>query len=220
MYYVDNEGNLKQNDFDGNWDLGMSDEDIVGLNSEDSQYVDINNQESESDLYENSDLIPITLYSIPEEVYTDIIDTLALVSSPAIYPSTSSLDVFNYVLNSLDYNTYYFIVAGSSSSDVYMYTGDKYDFTNNTVTLSGNTKQYHYYTYRPTSSSTTQYLYDVSDFSSPQVTLSGTLVYTNCVKGYPDIAPKSDHRSYLYTALIAFTLLFLVPKIIKRKVSR
>lgn len=220
MYYVDDEGNLQQNEFDGNWDLGMSDEDIVGIDSDNYQNDDINIKDSESVLDDQSDIIPITLYSIPEEVYTDIIDTLALVSSPAIYPSTSSLDVFNYVLNSLDYNTYYFIVAGSSSSDVYMYTGDRYDFTNNIVTLSGNTKQYHYYTYRPTSSSTTHYLYDVSDFTSPQVTLSGTLVYTNCVKGYPDIAPKSDHRNYIYTALIAFTLLFLVPKIVKRKVSR
>lgn len=227
MYYVE-DGELKQKDNNGQWDLGMEDKDMVGygyesqiddeLSLEDEIIIDDLNEDS--DIPVKDDAPQIIMYSIPEESYNDLIDTLVLVSNPAIYPNASALDLFLSVLNSYDYNGYYFIVAGSSASDVYMYTGDTYTYSGNVLSLSGNSKQHHYYTYRPTSSSVTQYLYTVNDFIDPQVTLSNTLVYTNAVKGYPDIIPHDQHRSYIYTALIAFVFIFLVPKIMKRKVAK
>lgn len=223
MYYVE-DGQIKSDDFDGNWDLGMSNSDILGF--DDYVGLSADNYDNLSDISSVSSGDASGIYSydnaviLSTDAYNDLIDTLSLISNPSIYPNSNSLSVFLDVLNSYDYNTYYFIVAGSSSSDVYMYTGDSYDFNGNTLYLSGNTKVHYYYTYRPTSSSSTQYLYTVSNTNNPSINFNNTLIYTNCVPGYPDIIPHTDQKLNLSVICIVVLFFAIVPKIIKRRVSK
>lgn len=145
--------------------------------------------------------------------YDDLVEALASVSTPAIYPSSTAVQVFGYALDSYKDYRYYAIVPGSSASDVYMYTADDYTLSGSTVTLTGDVTAHRYYTYRPSTSSTTQYLYTVT--SSPEVSFSlgSTLVYTNTVEGYPDIYTQEQHNQPTYVKwflILGFVIFILM----------
>lgn len=139
--------------------------------------------------------------------YDELIEALASVPSYTIYPSTSAVTVFTDVLNGLDSNVGYFLFAGQSSSDVYLYYSNDYSVSGKTINLYGDVVACHYSTYRPSTSSSIQYLYQVSNPGDTTVTVTNQLVYTNLLEGYPDIIPFKQKQSYSLTFAIALSLI-------------
>lgn len=152
---------------------------------------------------------PIVVYEIPD----DMIDALVSISTPSIYPSTSAVQIFQYVLQSYKDYKYYVIVPGSSSSDVYMYVADDATVSGSTISLSGDVWQCRYYTYRPSTSSSTQYLYSLTSYGDVSFTPSGSLIYTNALEGYPDIYPElqySNQQYPLFFLVIGIIIMFII----------
>lgn len=211
MYVLDENGNVIYVDEDGS----VLDDGIYDSEYELSAPIAIDESGDVLDGGLDSELgdDPVVVYSMPAEMYDGLIDALASVSTPSIYPSTAAVTVFQYALQSYENYRYYAIIPGTSTSDVYLYTADDFSVSGSTVTLTGDVKVHRYYTYRPGSSSSTQYLYQVSSSGDVSFSLGSTLIYTNTMEGYPDIYPESEFKQPVYSRwlLIAvFVILVLV----------
>lgn len=204
MYILDDDGNVMYVSEDGDvLDDGSYEGELAPPVMEEDG-IEVMPEESPSP---SPSAEPVVVYSMPEEMYEGLVDALASVSTPSIYPSTAAVNVFQYALKSYKDYKYYAVIPGSSTSDVYLYTADKFSVSGSTVTLSGNVQSHRYYTYRPSSISSTEYLYSVTNVGDISFTLGSTLVYTNTYEGYPDIYPESEYRSPVYSR---WTLVVLV----------
>lgn len=134
--------------------------------------------------------------------YDDLVDVLANVPSYSVYPNTSAVSVMQEVLNGVNGRVGYFVVAGSTNTEVDMYYSKRYDVSGRTITLFSPVTHCKYYQYRPTTSSNYLYTYSVSDIGDTSVTLMEQLAYTNLVNGYPDLIPYKQRNMYDYDFIV------------------
>lgn len=143
------------------------------------------------------------------------IDLLANIPSYNVYPNTNAVNVFSYVLNSVDGNIGYVLLSGSDTNSTYLYYSNDFIIDGNNITLLSPVTFCNYYSYRPTSSSNYIYTYNVSVIGDTSFNITNQLVYTNLLDGYPDLIPYKSRDSYSLIFIIALFLALLFFAIIK-----
>lgn len=142
--------------------------------------------------------------------FDSLAETLALVPEYTIYPSTEAVNVFSGVLNGLDYNFGYVILAGSDTNDMYLYYSKDFSVSGQIINLFSPVTRCRYYRYRPTSSSNYVYTYSVQEVDTSTFNLSNQLIYTNIIDGYPDLLPYKRNENFSLLFIMALSLLVLV----------
>lgn len=148
--------------------------------------------------------------ALSESAFFDsLVDTFANVPSYTVFPNTSAVAVMQDVLNGVNGQVGYFVVAGSTSSEVDMYYSKDYDVSGSVITLYSPVTHCKYYSYRPSGSTSTIYTYTVSDLGDTSVNLTNQLVYTNLVSGYPDLIPYKQRNLYDFNFLATAGIVLL-----------
>lgn len=142
--------------------------------------------------------------------YDDLVDVLANVPSYSVFPNTSAVSVMQDVLNGIDGHFGYFVVSGSTSTEVDLYYAKKYDVVGRTITLYAPVTHCKYFQYRPTASSSYLYTFSVSDSGDTSVTLMEQLAYTNLIDGYPDLIPYKQRNLYDYNFMIVMCIIIVM----------
>lgn len=137
-------------------------------------------------------------------------DSLQRATLYQVYPSSAAIQVYRDVVQSIDGDFGYVVMANNSSNDVYLYFSKDYDVSGNKIYLHSPVTYCRYYTYRPSSSSSTQYLYQVSSTGNQTFDVSSQLVYTNLKEGYPDLLPYKRDFDYMSKILICICMLLCV----------
>lgn len=134
-----------------------------------------------------------------------------------IYPNTSAVNVFDFVLDGLSYVPGYVILSGSDSSSAYLYYAEDYDVNGNQIVLYSPVTQCSYY--RSYVGSSYNYFYNVSSVGQQTFNVGNQLIYTNLVEGYPDVCPLPENSSlknldYVLLPVFVGFLLFCLYNII------
>lgn len=175
-------------------DIVISEEEISGGLESEEEYIvtsDISSDSEsyvvESDISSGSDII---YYVSAEDIPSLVADGIELYTTQYnLYPSTAAVNVFEYALNGLGKTPGYFIISGSDTNTAYLYYSYDYEVENNTIYLNDCTLCSYY---RLTSSGmggTTSYYYTIQEAGDQFITPVSSLIYTNLLEGYPDIAP-------------------------------
>lgn len=133
--------------------------------------------------------------------YNDgLIQTMAnMPNQTVVYPNTTAVNVWSYVLSGLNQRVGYVAVSGSNSNtnvsvDDYLYYAADYIVNGKTITLKSPVTVCHYYVYRTSSNTSYLYTYNTQIFNDDySISLSSNLAYTNLVDGYPDLLGSSKH---------------------------
>lgn len=143
---------------------------------------------SEGFLYQNVSSGDPFIY-IPTDMSAYIADSYAINSPGSMYPNSAAVQVFQYVLEGLDYEYYYAIYSGSDSNTAYLIYSSTGSSSGKTLNFTGDVTLCSYYRTRQPNSSWI-YQYSVQENVGDQtVNIGNSLVYTNFIDGYPDIAP-------------------------------
>ena len=135
-----------------------------------------------------------------------------------IYPNSAAVEVFKNVLEGLDYDVYYCIYSGSTSSTCYLLYSEDASATGSTLSFAGDVTMCSYYRYRPNSSSSWLYRYSVQENVGDQSVAIGTsLVYTNLIDGYPDIHPNDGFHSPHIKGVFMIVSIFIVLALLLRR---
>lgn len=146
----------------------------------------------------------LTVSSGDELSYDYLVDLFAYIPGYNVYPNTNAVNVFEYVVNSLDGHFGYVVLSGADTNSTYLYYSKDFEVIGNVIYLYAPVTFCNYYSYRPSSSSSYVYTYTVNTVSDVNFTLSNQLVYTNLMDGYPDLLPYKSNESYSFLIIIAF----------------
>lgn len=149
---------------------------------------------SEGFLYQNvSSGDPFIYTSTDMSAY--IADVYATNSPGSMYPNSAAVQVFQNVLEGLDYEYYYTIYSGSDQNTAYLIYSSTGSSSGKTLNFTGDVTLCSYYRTRQPNSS---WLYEYSvqeNVGDQTVNIGNSLVYTNLIDGYPDIAPNPGFMS-------------------------
>lgn len=196
---------------DENSDLVMSDS--VEVLPEDQQSLFEEESVSSGDqfptftewFYQSVSDSDLSFYAAPTDylTYDNMVDLFANIPGYLVYPNTSSVSVFEKVLNGLDNDVYYIVISGSDTNNTYLYYSKKYSISGNVITLKSPVTVCQYYQYRTSVNADYQYTYTVSQTGDSSYTIGNTLFYTNLVDGYPDLIPYQRNASFSLIAVCA-----------------
>lgn len=155
----------------------------------------------------------ILALSESNEALSDEIMALASGSGYAAeaYLSATIIDVMERVVNGRPFCKYvaYRVSYDDTSAGTLVY-GGRCEVTDNSITVY-NGELIEYYRYRTGSSAQWQYRYTVTPVDSYMVSFGDrTLLYTNCLKGYPTLG--FNYTACLILLLVAVVLFFVFRK--------
>lgn len=197
IFSVDENGQLVES--------GMVSDDNGELNSvlQNTESVESDSFEDESvlefDSVSGNDAVPVTYtYDSPAlvELQSDVAYLASETASSSGYLSSSALDVFDRVVESLDYNYYCAFRYDNDSYNAVLFLSDKISRNGSVVSLS-DAKKVQLYRVASGSGYNYSYYYSVIDVGDVDIQLGDNLMYyTNCLVGYPALGSLTAPGHY------------------------